>query len=82
MIAPKLHIKMMRRAFTHWRFRSRERWPIGIDQQAAIVELVTSGRQTQAAAARLFHVHPATVSRLLAEKRQQNAPVLHSSCDE
>jgi len=55
---------------------------LGPQQQAAIVELVTSGRQTQAAAARLFHVHPATVSRLLAEQRQQNAPILHSSCDE
>jgi hypothetical protein len=38
MVEPKSHIKLMRRAFTHWRFRSRERWPIEIDQQAAIVE--------------------------------------------
>jgi DNA invertase Pin-like site-specific DNA recombinase len=55
---------------------------LGPQQQAAIVDLVTSGRQTQAAAARLFHVHPATVSRLLAEHRHQDAPLLNSSCDE
>ncbi len=45
---------------------------LGPQQQAAIVDLVTSGRQTQAAAARLFHVHPATVSPLLA--MQQTDP--------
>src|SRR5712691_204498 len=55
---------------------------LGPQQQAAIVDMVTSGRQTQAAAARLFHVHPATVSRLLAEHRHQDAPLLNSSCDE
>lgn len=33
--------------------------------------MVTAGRKTQAEAARLFWVHPATVSRLLARQRQQ-----------
>ena len=33
-----------------------------------------AGRQSQADAARLFRVHPATVSRLLAAHRQQTAP--------
>src|SRR5437867_12690784 len=55
---------------------------LGPQQQAAIVDMVTSGRQTQAATARLFHVHPATVSRLFAEHRHQDAPLLNSSCDE
>jgi DNA invertase Pin-like site-specific DNA recombinase len=43
-------------------------------QQAAIVDMVHAGRQSQADAARLFHVHPATVSRLVAAHRQQVAP--------
>src|SRR5262245_46200764 len=43
-------------------------------QQAAIVDMVQAGRQSQADAARLFRVHPATVSRLLAVHRQQGAP--------
>ena len=43
-------------------------------QQAAIVEMVHAGRQSQADAARLFRVHPATVSRLVAVHRQQEAP--------
>ena len=47
---------------------------LGPQQQAAIVDLVTSGRQTQAAAARLFHVHPATVSRVLAAHRHEETP--------
>ena len=34
-------------------------------QQQEIVNLVTSGKKTAADAARLFNVHPATVSRLL-----------------
>jgi len=54
---------------------------LGPQQQAAIVEMVTSGRQTQAAAARLFHVHPATVSRLLA-MQQADTPSLNTTCDE
>ena len=44
---------------------------LGPQQQAAIVEMVYMGRQSQADAARLFRVHPATVSRLLAAHRQQ-----------
>src|SRR5262249_46062938 len=47
---------------------------LGPQQQAAIVEMVHAGRQSQADAARLFRVHPATVSRLLAAHRQQRAP--------
>jgi DNA invertase Pin-like site-specific DNA recombinase len=39
-------------------------------QQAAIVDMVHTGRQSQADAARLFRVHPATVSRLLTAHRQ------------
>src|SRR5215471_14675427 len=43
-------------------------------QKAEIVAMVASGRKTAAEAARLFRVHPATVSRLLAAHRQQRAP--------
>jgi DNA invertase Pin-like site-specific DNA recombinase len=46
---------------------------LGPQQQAAIVEMVHAGRQSQADAARLFRGHPATVSRLLAVYRQQAA---------
>ena len=35
--------------------------------------MVTADRKTQAEAARLFRVHPATVSRLLTRQRQQGA---------
>ena len=38
-------------------------------QHAAIVDMVHPGRQSQADAARLFRVHPATVSRLLTAHR-------------
>lgn len=38
-------------------------------QQAEIVRMVTKGKQTAADAARLFNVHPATISRLLAQAR-------------
>jgi DNA invertase Pin-like site-specific DNA recombinase len=43
-------------------------------QQAAIIDMVQAGRQSQADAARLFRVHPATVSRLVAAHRPQAAP--------
>jgi len=46
---------------------------LGPQQQAAIVDMVHAGRQSQADAARLFRVHPATVSRLPAAHRQQAA---------
>ena len=46
---------------------------LGPQQQAALVDMVHAGRQSQADAARLFRVHPATVSRLLAAHRQQAA---------
>jgi DNA invertase Pin-like site-specific DNA recombinase len=55
---------------------------LGPQQQAAMVDMVTSGRQTQAAAARLFHVHPATVSRLLAMQQPADATPLNTTCDE
>jgi DNA invertase Pin-like site-specific DNA recombinase len=46
---------------------------LGPQQQVAIVDMVQAGRQSQADAARLFRVHPATISRLLAVHRQQAA---------
>ena len=54
---------------------------LGPQQQAAIVDMVTSGQQTQAAAARLFKVHPATVSRLLATQ-QADLTSVNATCDE
>ncbi len=39
-------------------------------QQAEIGKMVESGQRTAADAARLFEVHPATVSRLLARRRE------------
>ena len=39
------------------------------DQKKEIIEAVSSGRQSAATMARLFKVHPATVSRLLAQAR-------------
>jgi DNA invertase Pin-like site-specific DNA recombinase len=44
------------------------------NQQEEIVELVTSGQKTAADAARLFDVHPSTVSRIL----ERLKPVLRS----
>lgn len=38
-------------------------------QEQEIVNLVSSGKKTAADAARLFNVHPATVSRLLARNK-------------
>ena len=37
-------------------------------QQTHIIEMVNSGKKTAAEAARIFKVHPATISRLLAKK--------------
>ena len=42
-------------------------------QQAEIIKMVSRGRRTAADAARLFNVHPATVSRLLAHARMETA---------
>ena len=42
-------------------------------QQAEIIKMVSRGRKTAADAARLFEVHPATVSRLLAHARMKTA---------
>ena len=42
-------------------------------QQAEIIKMVSRGRRTAADAARLFNVHPATVSRLLAHARMEIA---------
>lgn len=41
-------------------------------QQAEITRMVSRGEKTAADAARLFKVHPATVSRLLAQARIAN----------
>ena len=46
-------------------------------QQTEIVRMVIKGKQTAADAARLFNVHPATISRLLAQAR--TAPRAKSS---
>jgi DNA invertase Pin-like site-specific DNA recombinase len=46
--------------------RGGRRPKLGPQQQAAILDIVQAGRTTQADAARLFNVHPATASRLLA----------------
>ena len=43
--------------------------PLPPQQQAEIVRMVTKGKKTAADAARLFNVHPATISRLLAQAR-------------
>jgi DNA invertase Pin-like site-specific DNA recombinase len=51
--------------------RGGRRPKLGPQQQAALVDMVHAGRQSQADAARVFRVHPATVSRLLAAYRQQ-----------
>lgn len=42
-------------------------------QQAEIVRMVSKGRKTAADAARLFKIHPATVSRLLARSARSRA---------
>ena len=42
---------------------------ITADQKKEIVEAVSSGRKTSAEIARLFKIHPATVSRMLAQAR-------------
>ncbi len=42
-------------------------------QQAEIIKMVSRGKRTAADAARLFDVHPATVSRLLAQARMETA---------
>jgi hypothetical protein len=40
------------------------------DQRAEIVHMVVTGTKTAADAARLFRVHPATISRLIAQRRE------------
>ena len=44
-----------------------------VQQQQEIVEMVTSERKSSSEAARLFNVHPATVSRIIAKYRLQEA---------
>jgi transposase-like protein len=44
-----------------------------VHQQQEIVEMVTSERKSSAEAARLFNVHPATVSRIIAKYRLKEA---------
>ena len=46
---------------------------LGPEQRKAIVELVESGQKIAAEAARIFGVHPSTVSRILAEARLERA---------
>jgi DNA invertase Pin-like site-specific DNA recombinase len=41
---------------------------LSLQQQQTIIQMVTSGQQTAAQTAKLFKVHPATISRLLAKK--------------
>lgn len=48
------------------------RHKLTINQQQEIVQLIRSGKKTSAEAARLFNVHPATISRLL-QKENVNA---------
>ena len=43
-------------------------------QQAEIIRMVAAGEKTAADAARLFRIHPATVSRLLAREGQGSRP--------
>jgi|GEM_PF-321069 len=45
-------------------------------QQQQIVDLVESGQKSAAAAAREFHVHPATISRLLARQKPPPEPTV------
>jgi DNA-binding CsgD family transcriptional regulator len=40
-----------------------------VEQKKEIVEAVSSGRKTSAQIARLFKIHPATVSRLVSQAR-------------
>ncbi len=41
-------------------------------QHAEIIEMVNSGRKTASEAARIFKVHPATISRLLMQMHQKS----------
>lgn len=45
------------------------RQKLKMQQQEEIVQLVTSGKKSAADAARLFNVHPSTVSRLLKQRK-------------
>jgi DNA invertase Pin-like site-specific DNA recombinase len=49
---------------------------LSAQQQAEIVRMVNRGEKTAADAARLFKVHPATVSRLLADNARSRSEVL------
>lgn len=46
------------------------RHKLNLNQQQEIVKLIRSGKKTAADAARLFRVHPATISRLLRRESQ------------
>jgi hypothetical protein len=58
-LAPLL-VLLLNPAQPHWFFNS------SVQQQAEIRKMVSKGDKTAADAARLFKIHPATVSRLLA----------------
>jgi DNA invertase Pin-like site-specific DNA recombinase len=45
---------------------------LSVQQQAEIIKMVLKGEKTAADAARLFKIHPATVSRLLARQPERN----------
>jgi DNA invertase Pin-like site-specific DNA recombinase len=47
---------------------------LSVQQQAEIRKMISKGDKTAAAAARLFKIHPATVSRLLAKSSGSRAP--------
>ena len=61
--------------------RGGRRPKLSPQQQAAIVDMVRAERQTQAAAARVFRVHPATVSRLLTLQQQAEPTAVDSTGD-
>jgi DNA invertase Pin-like site-specific DNA recombinase len=50
-----------------------------LQQQAEIIRMVSRGNKTAADAARLFSVHPATVSRLLSQARAADATSMRLS---
>lgn len=47
---------------------------LSTEQQAEIIRIVAAGERTAADAARLFRIHPATVSRLLSRQGQGTGP--------
>jgi len=50
---------------------SGRRFKLTVPQRQEAIEMITSGRKSPADTARLFGVHPSTISRLLARHRQE-----------